>query len=148
MKQQTLFTKCVGTMKHKKAVVVLAIALFVATFASAQQGGYYHDWKNGYSGEAVATCFGTTRTVSISYTISDWQKFVQSKGFQYLGPCSKLSKRDIFLLWSALNEYNYSNNEVYCVSISQIGGVLYLLVVITDAQKPSCEWYDMGYYWE
>ncbi len=147
MKQQTLFTKCVGTMKHKKAVVVLAIALFVATFASAE-GRSYYDWENGYSGVADAIYVGTTRTLDTNEAIYSFEEGLRNEGFQYICPCSKLSKRDIFLLWSALNEYNYSNNEVYCVSISQIGGVLYLLVVITDAQKPSCEWYDMGYYGE
>lgn len=131
-------------MKYKKAVVVLVIALFVATFASAQMLKSYYDWENGYSGKAYALYVNTTNTVDPIDVASSVREYSLTLGLHYLRPAHKLSKQEYFLIKSALNEYNCSKNEIYYVTLVQGREMLLLVVDIIDSQFYN--WCSVGYW--
>lgn len=80
---------------------------------------YYSDLSNGYSGEAGAKYFGTTKTLDPSFLDSKeyFPKRVEQAGFIVTRHLEKLSKAENFLIWKALDEYNVEDGELYNVTV-------------------------------
>ena len=129
--------------------VVLGLLLGASAISAAEFKPYAGD---GYFGYARADYLGTTRDFDPVQTAERSEQFIRRLGHKITGYCQKLSKEEHFLLWKALEEYDYSDNEVYSVSISKdspstaAGFKLELIAVIKDKGQ-SVEWYGGFYYY-
>lgn len=95
----------------------------------------YSDWEKGFSGYAGAEYVGTTKTIDPkTYSLQCGYRILNS-GMTILRYCDKLSKQEIFLLWAALDQYDFSNGEIYTVYILQNNEILQLIVVIKEDGK-------------
>ena len=101
--------------------------------------------KGGYRGHAMAEYVGTTKNINPARFADEGERRVISVGVPIIRYCQKLSKQECFLLWSALEQWDYSNNEIYAVTIQQGKEILQLIVVVKD--KNNCDWYG-GWYVE
>ena len=99
-----------------------------------------------YRGYAVAEYIGTTKNINPSRFADEGELRVRSTGVPIIRYCQKLSKQEIFLLWSAINQWDYSENEIYAVTIQQGKEILQLIVVVKGRGK-GCDWYG-GWYIE
>ena len=127
----------------KRLLICIAMLIFILFSINAQS---YYDWNNGYSGSAVAYYLGTTKTINPAQVAEDAEHNMRSIGLKVTGYCQKLSKTESFLIWSALNEYDYNDGEVYSLVINPSNNItaLCLVVVITNGGK-SFQWYDAVY---
>ena len=127
-------------------VFVLSIVSAVPLFAGEMKN--YSDWINGYSGTSGAEYMGTTTEIDLEKLIMNGRQSFKQKA-QYIGDCKKLTKEENFLLWSALNEFDYKDNEIYAVGIfwdhNTESAFLGLIAVITENGK-SFNWYSVGYF--
>lgn len=129
-------------MKKKFAFFIL-LSTLVLYGASSQQLKSYSDYRNGFAGLASAKYQGMIYSINIDAHISQLKTLAYSGQNGTSNPfhVSKLTEEQRFLMWSALNEYNYSEDEVYDIYI-QTGSVILLLVV--QFGKNGNLWYD-GY---
>lgn len=134
-------------MKAMKKKLIVCLALLCCTIFPVAAQELYSDRSNGYSGHAGAHYIGTTKDVNLAEHWAGLERHM-GKRFTFLRAIQKLSKEENFLLWSALNEYELSSNEVYQVAITweNKSTTLALLVVITDKGR-SCTLYDASL-WE
>lgn len=137
-------------MKKKRFFVLAALLALTAGLASAQTSKHYFDWYNGYNGWGYAAYLGTTKTCDpqkiADYMDQDMKQNGAAHGIKFLGYAQKLSKTEEWLVWQSLNEYNYSEGEVYNV-VLQIDGehrALGLVVVVTNGGN-NFRWYG-GWY--
>ena len=128
-------------IKNKFLFAGLMFLISLSLFAN-QPPHFYNDYKNGYSGSAFATFKGTVTGSSeqeiLSFSEEAINTIATKTGLSFLGQNYKLSKEEIFLLWSALDEYNYKKDELYFVQIAhdpKYGPFLSLAVVINDDEK-------------
>lgn len=131
-------------MKNKRIIVLLVciFSCFIPLFSADSK--FYSDFENGWCGYSRADYIGTTRNVNPSQFAAEAERRVKSF-FRITRYCEKLSRQENFLLWSALGEYDYKDNEVYSVVIEQDKETLNLIVVINDNGN-NCSWYG-GAYW-
>ena len=131
-------------MKIKKIIFIFVLFIGLLISISATDIRFHSDSGNGWYGYSGADYVGTTKTVNPSQFAEEAENRA-ARYFRIVRYCEKLSRQENFLLWSALNQYNYSNNEVYSVIIQQGYECLNLIVVIKDNGN-SCDWYG-GAYW-
>lgn len=93
----------------------------------------YEDKKNGYSGWACA-----------SYCRNDefLQGFIRRRRIDSV-PYSKLTYEESFLMWSALDEYDYKKGEIYIVEIRDNPSEFKreLILIVTIISKNSLDWF-------
>ena len=107
---------------------------------------YYSDSKNGYSGYAAADYVGTTKKIDPSTYLNAWLNNLYRNGYIKTGDCNKMSNQENFLLWKALNEYDYRSNEIYAVRILQ--GNFILVFIVAIKKRGSCTVFGGPYlYW-
>lgn len=127
--------------------VIISLITFVLLWVTpiyAADIKWYSDWKNGYCGYAGADYIGTTKNIDPNAYANNAEAHLRSLGVYITRYCQKISKQENYLLWSALSMYNYSDGEVYAVTIQQGKEILNLFVVIKDGGK-SCSQYG-GWY--
>ena len=106
----------------------------------AAEGKFYRDYSKGYKGEALAEFLPSKNGMLIQsngefLSISEACDLVATEQTgMILEKKTKLTKEENFLIWSALNEYELLDGEVYIVAISTppYTEVLSFLVMITD----------------
>lgn len=127
----------------KKQIFCLIILITQCVFIFAQNLKFYYDYDSGYEGKARAFYVGTTQTINPSQSAKRLESVPNLIVTKY---CEKLSKEETFLLWSALKEYDYKDNEVYLVNIytGSYFGVLSLVAVIENNMK-GLRWYGGVY---
>lgn len=108
---------------------------------------WYYDYSKGYSGYARADYLGTPKNINLSKLANECEQHLRNIGVTISGYCEKLSKAESFLMWSALEEYDYYQNEIYLVTIQQGKQILQLYVVIKDDGN-SVDWYGGWYVWD
>ena len=107
-----------------KKLICLAVVMPLVVAVCSGQMKYYSDWQ-GHSGYAVAE-YCTTHDPSVfnkqsflddrfRESLDDLAEGVKSLGYAKSGDIKKLSKQENFLIWSALNEYELLDGEVYKV---------------------------------
>lgn len=126
----------------KKKIILCFAFTFCISLASVF-GRRYEDKKNGYSGLAMATYLGTIKEIDDWGTITLLRNNHEMDGHR-TRDCEKLSKAESFLMWSALEEYNFKKNEVYNILIFE--GYDYLVLTVTITGKDTLEWYGFYYY--
>ena len=131
------------SIKLRLCLIIIFASISCLKLSAANMKPYI-DWDNGYSGYANADYVGTTRTINPSQFAEEGERRIRAFGATITRYCQKLSKSENFLLWSALNEYNYSDNEIYSVTIQQGMQILQLIVVIRENGN-SVDWYG-GWY--
>lgn len=109
----------------KKKLICLAVTmLLVVAICSGTEFKYYSDWQ-GHSGYAVAE-YCTTHDSSVfnkpnflddrfRESLDDFEEGIKTLGYVKSRDIKKLSKEESFLIWSALNEYELLDGEVYKV---------------------------------
>ena len=108
---------------------------------------WYSDYSKGYSGYAGADYIGTTKNINPSKFANEGEQRLRNIGVTISRYCEKLSKAESFLMWSALEQYDYYQNEIYSVTIQQGKQILQLIVVIKDDGN-SVDWYGGWYVWD
>ena len=94
--------------------VLLAVCLFSsALFADAKK---YVDYELGYSGEASITYIDIEedRQAFFEDATKLMENFFEEEGLKYRFT-NKFTKEEDWLVWKALNEYDYKDNEVYLI---------------------------------
>lgn len=132
-------------MKKKSLIGVFVFLLIIPIYASELKR--YTDWNNGYTGYAGADYIGTTKTINPKTFSMEAEQRIRNLGVYITRYCQKLSNQERYLLWSALGMYNYTDNEIYSVTIQQGKEILQLVVVITNGGS-SCNWYGGWYVWD
>ena len=110
----------------KKKLVCIVVLCCTMLPVMAAEGKIYRDYINGYSGYAIAEFFPSKNGIvtdrdGVSRSLSEFCDFceteIKSKG-TFLGKKEKITKEENFLIWSALNEYELLDEEVYVVIIT------------------------------
>lgn len=125
-------------MKKKLVCMVLLCCTMLPVMAAEEK--IYRDYINGYSGYAVVEFLPSKNGMLIQsngefLSISEVCDLVATElAGMILGKKTKLTKEENFLIWSALNEYELLDGEVYIVEISTPPYTedLGVLVMITD----------------
>ena len=130
----------------KKQIICIVVLCCTMLPVMATEGKIYRDYSNGYAGYAVAEFWPSKNGIvtdrdGVSRSLSEFCDFyeteIKSHG-TFLGKKEKLTKEETFLIWSALDEYELLNGEVYVVIITtdQVLGdgveFSYFLVTIAD----------------
>ncbi len=119
--------------------VILVFLIFLNCYVYAQTPKWYQDSKNQYQGYANATYYGNDDSYDL-YTVHKGVLEVASKTLIYSSAYQKLSREDTFLLWSALNEWDYKIGDIYNVLIMYPNG-LYILLTVKITKKDSATFY-------
>lgn len=128
----------------KRKFLIISFFFFfeiVHIFPTPTDMRWYSDSSKGYSGLAGADYMGTTKNINPSKFANEFEQRLRNIISRY---CEKLSKAENFLMWSALEQYDYYQNEIYSVTILQGKQILQLIVVIKDDGN-SVDWYG-GWY--
>ena len=124
-----------------KKFFLLLVAVLICWQSSGDEYKEYYDKKNGYKGEAICLYMGLKGDMYKDDIYSLRDKFIHfhiNNGLvEGINEVKKLTKEEIFLIWSALEEYNYAENEVYVLNIKKekypgYQWVYYIWVQITD----------------
>lgn len=124
-----------------KKKAMLWFVLLCCTISPLVAQKYYSDRENGYSGKALAQYMGTfpkkeieEKAHMMSYVFN---MMAMGQGLTFMGPLEKISKEVNFFIWSALNEYRFSDNEVYGITINSdnLPFIVLVFVIITDNGK-------------
>ena len=125
----------------KKKLVCIVVLCCTMLPVMAAEGKIYRDYINGYSGYAIAEFFPSKNGMLIHQSNGEFLSISEACDLvatelagMILGKKTKLTKEENFLIWSALNEYELLDGEVYTVEISTppYTEVLGVLVMITD----------------
>ncbi len=122
----------------------LFLFIFLFNSLKASEPKYYFDDINGYEGYSLAEYMGTVRTIDPEATAIAWEQVAIEDGAEVIKHSEKLTKQEQFLLWSALEEFEYKVNEVYYVLISQENSLLYIIAVVKN-RGMKCDLYG-GFY--
>lgn len=124
----------------KKTIICMLVLCCTMLPVMAAWPKFYYDYSRGYKGEAYAEFLPSKNGMLIQsngefLSISEACDLAETEqpGI-ILGKKTKLTKEENFLIWSALNEYELLDGEVYFVGISTppyAEGLLFL-VMITD----------------
>lgn len=131
-------------MRIKKIFITLVLlGLFFPAFS--QNTKLYRDYSKGYYGMSSAEYKGSSRDWSKAKikNFQDYKERMEGNWLQSMKnifrvnrPCTKLSKSEQFLMWSALKEYDYHDGEIYCISIFEdvvnVSEFLGIIVLIKD----------------
>ena len=126
-------------MKKKLVCMVLLCCTMLPVMAA--EGKIYRDYINGYSGYAIAEFLPSKNGMLIHQSNGEFLSISEACDLlatelagMILGKKTKLTKEENFLIWSALNEYELLDGEVYIVDIRTppYTEVLGVLVMITD----------------
>lgn len=96
----------------KKIILYFAFTFCISlasVFGREKVGSFikYEDKKNGYSGWVVAEYLGTTKETDAYREMQDFLGTSYARKYLIVNDCLKLTNEGSFLLWSALEEYNY-----------------------------------------
>ncbi|MCR4953512.1 MAG: hypothetical protein K6A43_05495 [Treponema sp.] len=94
--------------------------LFVLQFnLTGYEYKYYYDKTEGYSGYSYARYDGTLKSLGVKEVV-EYAQVMSFRLSAYIPqvPIGKMSAEESFLVWSALNEYDYKQNEVYFVQLN------------------------------
>ncbi|MBR5966623.1 MAG: hypothetical protein IK015_10960 [Treponema sp.] len=111
----------------KKRIVFLLL-LAAGVVCNAQQMKFYSDYNNGYQGWAGAV-YDSSKSSDYEPLCDFTRWHAEEFAKKYNTDCYKINKltnEHSFLMWSALNEYNYKIGEVYGVIICTYYGGRYL----------------------
>lgn len=119
--------------KYIMLVIIICFAIFGRVYAQIMDYKYYNDFS-GNDGYAVAIYISPNEETVIL------DRFFKAPGRDL----KKLSKRNVWLCWQALNEYDISDGEAYIIGICKDGmcsseGIV-LYVTITDNGKSFTYW--------
>lgn len=120
-------------------LLLVVILIYCQTSFAGDLYKKYYDKKNGYKGESCCMyvgCKGDGTPFSDIYEQRDFCIRTQS-AYADIFEVKKLTKEDIFLIWSALEEFNYVEDEIYHIAIkkqnySGYQWVYWIWVQITD----------------
>jgi hypothetical protein len=108
---------------------------------SAQSIKYYSDRNKGFSGYAQAIYIGTTKTIDPSeFAYQQELVYLTDGRLNFIRHCDKLSNQQVFLTWSALDEYYYEDKEIYNI-ILQEGEISLTFVAVITNNGNSIDWY-------
>lgn len=131
----------------KNRVLIISLLILTSCIPLYADGGWhrYYDFSTTNSGRASITYMGTTLDCIPSQDASELEDFLKN---DIVGYCRKISKRENFLIWSALSEYDYSDGEVYGIVVQEDGNDAALYVIVTiENNGNSYRWYG-GFYVE
>lgn len=127
-----------------KKKTILCMVLLCCTMLPVMAGGpkFYYDYSRGYKGEAFALFENKTASVYdetlLREVFDNYERMIQG-GYGWVRGRDniKITKEDNFLIWSALNEYELSDGEVYAVFVSPRNNLkgnvmLFFSVMITN----------------
>ena len=139
MKRKKSFS--IEDIMNKKILIFILILLFVWSLEA--EGFKLYSFKDeGYSGYAFATYMDYMPPLDVVEGLAERNEEYYRKQNSFIRYNSgKLSKQESFLLWSALNEYNYKNGEMYVVVIKQKNEYLHLFVIIIDEFNYECRFW-------
>lgn len=117
-----------------KKLICLAVVMLVVAVCSGRVR-YYSDQSTGYEGNAAADYVGNTVTKRgmfstfdelVDYVKTDSISMFDTEELFKVRYIEKLSKEESFLIWSALNEYDYEDGDLYAVTVDppELWGVL------------------------
>lgn len=114
-----------------KKLICLAVVMPLVVAVCSGEMRYYSDWKTGYKGYVdiaytvnLIDELGSSSafySYNIEGLLQNLQKvrdteFKKQMGIDKVRDIEKLSKEENFLLWSALNEYELSDGDMYSVT--------------------------------
>ena len=102
-------------IKKISLCVLFAIGIsFVTLFADSKE---YVDYDLGYKGQASITyiCEEESRDAFFENARTDMVELYEENGWKYRFT-SKFTKEEDWLVWKALGEYDYRDNEVYRIT--------------------------------
>lgn len=130
----------------KKTILCMVLLCCTMLPVMAAEEKIYRDYINGYSGSAMAIFLPSKNGIVTGSNgkplslpeVCDSIETGAMEGLIKLGKREKLTKEENFLIWSALNEYELLDGEVYMVGITTDPSIGYdaefllFLVTITD----------------
>ena len=126
---------------NKKISIFILMLLFVWVL-EAEDLKFYSFKDEGYSGYAIASYMAYMPAFDVVEKLAESNEEYYKKHNAFIRyNMGKLSKQESFLLWSALNEYNYKDGEMYAVVIKQKNEYLHLFVIIMDEVNYGCHFW-------
>lgn len=129
----------------KKTILCMVLLCCTMLPVMAAEEKIYRDYINGYSGYAIAEFLPSKNGMIIHQSNGEFLSISEvcdllatELAGMILGKKTKLTKEENFLIWSALNEYELLDGEVYMVGITTDPSIGYdaefllFLVTITD----------------
>ena len=123
----------------KKTIICMLVLCCTMLPVMARGPKFYYDYSRGYKGGGVALFENKTASIYdetlLREVFDNYERKMQEEfGWVRGRDDIKITKEDSFLLWSALNEYELLDGELYFVVISTppYTEVLSFLVMITD----------------
>ena len=101
----------------KKISVSVLFALCVSSATLFADSKEYVDYDLGYKGQASITyiCEEESRDAFFENARTDMVELYEENGWKYRFT-SKFTKEEDWLVWKALGEYDYRDNEVYRIT--------------------------------
>ena len=124
--------------------ILLVIFCFNFSFAAKIERKKFDMKPYGNIGYACAHFLGDKKELQ---SLKDLNKLYKDSYNDFkLIDCKELSKREYYLMWCALDEYNYQDGEVYYMLISDKDNILIplFLVVCIKNKGNSVDW--LGFY--
>ena len=116
----------------KKIVLCLIFMFLLVCVLSAQERRFYRDYKSGYSGEATAIYYSSSKSAYAAFETA-------VNGLRRMGmmplEIGKLTSAEVFLVWSALGEFDVRDGEFYVVNACSDMSYSAISVVITIVDK-------------
>lgn len=130
-------------MKKKILFIILAVMVIPFAFGTPK---YYYDYNSGYFGMSSALYWGKDNEVNLEVLLPDLKQLnINSIVPQiFLGEVEKLTKEEGFLLWKALEEYDYKIGEYYLVSIYR--GNIFTCIFVKIESSDNISWWSVGQY--
>ena len=102
----------------KNIILCFIFALIINSFLNAESlNVYVYGGRGCMAGARYIGIKDELKTNSLREINEIAKKSFKKGGLKILEDCRKLSKSEEYLMWSAINEYNYSDNEVYGIDI-------------------------------
>ncbi|EMB24376.1 hypothetical protein E4N83_10935 [Treponema denticola] len=126
---------------NKKILIFILMLLFVWGL-EAEELKFYSFKDRGYSGYAIASYMAYMPPLDVVEKLAERnEEYYKEQNAFIRYNRGKLSKQESFLLWSALNEYDYEEGEMYVVVIKQEDEYLHLFVIIMDEVNYGCHFW-------
>lgn len=124
----------------KKSFICFILGFFVFTALYSKDSNYYFSSSLGKGGYAIIEYEGTVKEVNVAKEIEFAISHFKKEGRVQV--CKKLTKLEMFLIQSALQEYDCLKNEVYSLFIyeSENSKEALLLFVTINSDRNDYQW--------
>lgn len=132
----------------KKIIVCICLVLFIGTaYVQAFEFKHYSDPERGWEGDAGITHLIWDNTL--------WEKYktkgktdLEDNGKWLVFDVKKLSKKDQWLIWQALGEYDIDDEDIYQIIIEESDKEALSVFVRIKNNKQAFEWYAFSAYFQ